>query len=96
MQLAATSLKIPVALKRRLARLAAQTGESPHALMVRALAEHADAAELHAAFIGDAARADEEMQTSDRAYALADVHRFVRARARGRKAARPKAVPWLK
>lgn len=96
MQIAATSLKIPTALKRRIARLAARSGESPHALMVRALAEHVEAAELHAAFVADAAVAEQQMRASGEAYAMADVHRYVQARAAGRKATRPRAVRWPK
>jgi hypothetical protein len=39
--MSATSLKLPDDLKRRIARLAASTGQAPHAFMVDALAREA-------------------------------------------------------
>ena len=94
--LVATSLKLPAELKKRLARLAEETGESTHALMVRALAKHADAAELYGRFLEDADRADAQMRRSGQGFAMADVHQYFRDRLRGRPARRPRPVRWRK
>ena len=44
--MAATSLKLPEGLKRRIERLAASARKSPHAFMVETLAREAERAEL--------------------------------------------------
>ena len=44
MAVSATSLKLPAALKTELEDLARQSGQSTHAVMVRALSEHVAAA----------------------------------------------------
>jgi predicted transcriptional regulator len=90
----ATSLKLPRSLKSRIEKLARLSGESAHALMVRALADHVAAAERRQAFLEDALRADERMLKSGTGYAMADVHAYLGARVRGRAARRPRAVRW--
>ena len=94
--LVATSLKLPSELKKRLARLAEQSGESTHALMVRALAKHAENAELYGRFLDDAKRADTEMRRSGEGFAMEDVHRYFRDKLRGKAARRPRPVRWRK
>lgn len=96
MALVATSLKLPAELKKRLAKLAEEAGESPHSLMVRALAEHADRAELYSRFMADADRADAEMRRSGVGYAMEDVHAYFREKLKGKTARRPKPVAWRK
>lgn len=90
----ATSLKLPEDLKKRIDALAARSGESPHALMVRALAEQVEAEELRQSFVEDAAKADAEMQASGTGYRMADVHAYIGAKARGEKVKRPRQVRW--
>lgn len=94
MALAATSLKLPEPLKTRIARLARRTGETPHALMVRMIADQVDAAERHQAFVADAREADSRMLGGETGYAASDVHTYVDALVSGRKPARPKRVAW--
>lgn len=94
MALAATSLKLPKGLKSRIARLARQAGESPHALMVRMLQERVEDAERFQRFVEAARAADREMQQSGEGYAAADVHDYLQARVDGRRSARPKPVRW--
>lgn len=94
MAIRATSLKLPSRLKDRIDRLAKQGGESPHALMVRALESQVESMERHEDFIKDAVAARKEMEESGLAYAAEDVHEYLRAKVRGRKARRPKPVPW--
>lgn len=90
----ATSLKLSAALKARIDRLARKGDESPHALMIRALEAQVEAMERHEAFLEDAIRADKAMEASAMGYESAAVHDYLRARAAGRKAKRPKLVAW--
>jgi predicted transcriptional regulator len=94
MTVSATSLKIPRDLKTRIEKLARLSGESPHAVMVRALAEHVDAAERRQAFLEDAVRADEAMTRAGTGYAMHEVHAYLSAKVRGQAAKRPRAVRW--
>ena len=60
--------------------------------MVRALAEHVAAAKRYRKFLDDAARADVAMQESGAGYAMQDVHAYVAAKVRGKRAKRPSPV----
>lgn len=92
----ATSLKLPADLKARIDRLASESGETPQALMVRAIEAQVEALERHQAFIDDAIRADKEMQASGHGYAYEDVVTYFRARLAGKKVKRPKPIQWRK
>ena len=94
MTIVATSLKLPKALKTRIARLARQAGESPHALMVRMLQDRVEDAERFQRFVEEARMADADLRQSGEGYAAADVHDYLRARVDGRRPARPKPVRW--
>ncbi len=94
MAIRATSLKLPAKLKDRIDRVARQEGETPHALMVRALESQIDSMEKHAQFVKDALEAKREMEETGLAYAAEDVFKYLRAKVRGRKVRRPKPVPW--
>ncbi|MGA8052968.1 MAG: hypothetical protein WCA12_03760 [Burkholderiales bacterium] len=96
MTTAATSFKLPRGLKSRIEKLARRSGESPHAVMVRALAEHVDAAELRQGFLDDAARTDVAMQESGTGYRMEGVHTYIAAKARGQTVKRPRPVRWRK
>ena len=96
MPLVATSLKLPAELKKRLARLAEESGESPHALMVRALERHADQAERYSRFLHDAEEADAEMRRTGLGYALEDVREYFTQKLKGKPARRPRPVRWRK
>jgi len=54
--MAATSLKLPEGLKRRIERLAGAANKTPHAFMVDVLSQEADRAELRERFAKDAAK----------------------------------------
>lgn len=90
----ATSLKLPVALKRRIDRLARQEGHSPHALMIEALTVHVEDAERRQAFIEDALEAEHDVAASGAAYLLEDVVPHVLRKSRGEPSRRPKAKAW--
>jgi predicted transcriptional regulator len=92
----ATSLKLPAELKDRVDRLANSVGETPHALMVRAIEAQVQALELHEAFIADSIAADKEMEKTGVAYALEDVAAYLRARVAGKKVKLPKPTAWRK
>ena len=96
MATAATSIKLPPTLKAELEKLARRSGETTHAVMVRALAEHVAAAKRHRSFLDDAARADVAMQESGVGYAMQDVHAYIAAKVRGKRAKRPRPVKWRK
>lgn len=96
MPIIATSLKLPDALKAELDRLARQSGETTHAIMVRALREHVVAANRYREFLDDARRADATMIESGMGYAADKVEEYILAKARGEKAKRPRAVKWRK
>ena len=92
--MAATSLKLPEDLKRRIERLASAANKTPHAFMVEALAREADRSELRARFADEASRSEEEAISSGRAFDLAATFDYLTARASGAKARRPKARAW--
>lgn len=54
------------------------------------------AMERYQRFLDDGMRADETMQQSGLGYDAKDVHAFMLAKARGKKARRPKAIRWRK
>src|SRR3970040_2728295 len=88
----ATSIKLPSTLKAELEKLARRSGETTHAIMGRVLAQHVAAAKRYRGFLDDAARADVAMQESGVGYAMQDVHAYVAAKVRGRRAKRPSPV----
>lgn len=96
MAVSATSLKLPPTLKAELEKLARRSGETTHAIMVRALAEHVAAAKRYQRFVDDAVRADAAMQKTGVGYAMQDVHAYVAAKVRGEQAKRPTPVKWRK
>ena len=51
-------------------------------------------AEKRKAFVVDARAAEDEVERTGKVYAFDDVHRYMRALARGKKARRPKPVTW--
>ena len=89
-----TSLKLPEELKQRAASAAEKLGLSPHAFMVDAIASATDRAERRAEFVAEALAADEAMTRTGLGYDADEVFAYLRQRAAGKKAARPKAKSW--
>jgi predicted transcriptional regulator len=89
-----TTLKLPEQLKKRLGPLAKSAGKTPHAWMIEALETQATLAEKRRGFIDDARAAEEEVEETGVVYRADDVHRYIRARAAGKKGTRPKPVKW--
>ncbi len=89
-----TTLKLPEHLKKRIGPLAKSAGKTPHAWMIEALETQATLADKRRGFIDDARAADKEVEGTGVVYRAEDVHRYIRARASGKKGARPKLVKW--
>ena len=89
-----TSLKLPDDVKQLAASAAMHQGMTLHAFMVEAIRTAATSAERRAAFVADALVAHAEATESGKGYAAADVHAYIRARAQGKPATKPKARGW--
>ncbi len=89
-----TTLKLPEHLKKRIGPLAKSAGKTPHAWMIDALETQATLAAERRGFIDDARAAEKEVEETGVVYRAEDVHRYIRARAAGRKNARPKPIKW--
>ncbi|MGH8666782.1 MAG: CopG family ribbon-helix-helix protein [Burkholderiales bacterium] len=87
-----TTLKIPAPLKARIARLARETRQSPHSLMLAAVEREVEKAERMRAFVREAQAADRAIDAGASVYAAADVHAWMTRLVRNPKARRPK--PW--
>lgn len=87
----AVSLRLPPALKQRVARLVATRDTSAHAFMLEAIAEKLDAAEAEAAFLAEGEARLSAMQTAGVGVPADEVFSWLRAKAKGLKAKRPRA-----
>jgi predicted transcriptional regulator len=78
--MATTSLKLPDELKERAAKAAQELGISPHAFMVDAIRNAADAVEQRSQFVAQAVAAHAEMLQSGSGYDPDDVRDYLRQR----------------
>ena len=92
--MSATSLKLPDDLKRRIAKLAAGAGHSPHAFMVDALTREAERSELRRQFAAEAAASEREALASGKAHSLEATFVYLAARIGGKNPRRPRARSW--
>ncbi len=92
--MATTSLKLPEDIKQLVAVAASQEGVTPHAFMVEAIRAAALAAEKRAGFVSDALAAKAEAIQSGKGHPAAEVRAYLRDRAQGKAAARPRARAW--
>ena len=92
--MAATSLKLPESLKRRIERLAGAANKTPHAFMIEVLSQEADRAELRERFAEDAAISEKEAMESGKAVPVAAAFDYLEARAAGKSVRRPRARAW--
>jgi len=86
-----TTLKLPEPLKARIARLAKETQQCAHGLMVAAIEREVERAERLRAFVREAQLADRKIDEGAPVYSADDVHAWMERLARNPKAARPKA-----
>ncbi len=87
-----TTLKIPDALKMRIAEAAAQTGKSAHAFMVDALEAETRRAELRSGFVNSALKAEQQVAKYGEVYSMDAVHRYFSDKLSGKAVKRPKPV----
>ena len=92
--MAATSLKLPDELKRRLERLAAHAHKTPHAFMVEVLAREAERSELRERFAAEAAESERQAVGGGKTYSLDETFDYLEKRVAGDKARRPKGRTW--
>ncbi len=92
--MAATSLKLPDELKRRIERLASGARKTPHAFMVEVLTREVDRSELREQFAADAEQSENQAMTSGKAYGLNETFDYLAARIAGNKARKPRARAW--
>jgi predicted transcriptional regulator len=92
--MAATSLKLPEDLKRRIERLAGAANKTPHAFMIDALSQEVDRSELRERFASDSTVAENETMTSGKAIPLDAAFHYFEARISGKKIRRPRARAW--
>jgi predicted transcriptional regulator len=94
--LAATSLKLPDELKRRIAQLVEGSDRSAHALMIEAIEQAAQREELRRRFGDEAAQSEKASLQSGKAYDAAEAFKYLESRARGRRTRRPRMKAWRK
>jgi predicted transcriptional regulator len=87
-----TTLKLPQALKARLARVARKRGRTAHGFMLEALERHTAFEERMEAFVREAIAADRTVDETGEVYAATDVHRWLAQLAVGAKVRKPR--PW--
>ena len=85
------SVKLAEETKLRLNRLAASKGVTSHAFMVDAIESALSSAENHGAFVADALRSRKRVVASGQVIDGAAFGDYLKAKARGLKAVRPKA-----
>jgi len=90
----AASLKLPDDLKRRIARLAASSGQTPHAFMVDALTREAERSELRQRFAAEAADSEREALGSGKTHSLDATFDYLAARIGGKNPRRPRPRSW--
>ena len=92
--MAATSLKLPEDLKRRIERLAVSAKKTPHAFMVETLSQEVDRSELRERFSIDSDDSERETMASRKALPLEAAFNYLEARVAGKKVRRPRARAW--
>ena len=88
-----TSLKLPDALKTRIAQVAAFEGKTAHALMVETLQEAMEHALARQRLYADGEASYHETLGTNAVFGAADVKAYVLARLQGGKPGRPQARP---
>ena len=92
--MAATSLKLPDALKRRIVQLVEGSDRTAHAFMVEAIEQAAEREELRRRFGDEAALAERETERSGKAYEAAEAFKYLETRAKGGRARKPRLKSW--
>ena len=85
-----TTIRLPQALKERVARAAERAGTTTHAFILEAIAEKAGQEELQAGFQDTAERRYAALVASGKTVPWTEMRRYLERRLSGKKAARPK------
>ena len=86
----AVSLRVPENVKKRIAKLAKAQDLTPHGFMLEAIREKLEAEELRTAFNADAKRRLARMKKTGTGIPAEEVFEYLKRRAAGRTAERPK------
>ena len=86
----AVSLRVPENVKKRIAKLAKAQDLTPHGFMLAAIREKLEAEEVRAAFHADAKRRLARMKKTGTGIPAEEVFEYLKRRAAGRTAERPK------
>lgn len=89
-----TTVRVPDALRARIARAAARVGTSPHSLMLEALEERVELEEARAALVAEAEARDEAWTETGRGYDWHELRAYLEARVAGGPAKRPRVKTW--
>ena len=87
----AVSLRVPDAVRDRIAKLAEAQDTTAHAFMLEAIREKLEADEMRAAFHAEAGRRLATMRRSGKGIPAAEVFEYLQERVRGAKPPRPKS-----
>ena len=91
-----TTLRLPDELRKRIAKLAAKSGQTAHSVMLDAIAQKVEEEELRASFYSEADTRFAEMMESGAGIPWHDMRAYLKARASGKNAREPKARAWRK
>jgi predicted transcriptional regulator len=92
--MAATSLKLPDELKRRIAELVEGSDRTAHSFMIEAIEQAAQREELRRRFGDEAALSEREAEKTGRVYDAGEVFRYLETRAKGGRVRRPRTKTW--
>ncbi len=87
-----TSLKLPDELKEKVGTLAHGVAQTPHAYMVEAIAEKVARDEKRQEFLASGLEAAARFKRTGLVYPHKETMAYIRARATGKKARKPKAI----
>jgi predicted transcriptional regulator len=90
----ATTLKLPAELKDRVSKVIEGTGQTAHAFMIDAIRTQTENAEKRRDFTTAALAARKEFARTGAAYAMEDIHPYIKGRASGKKTPKPKPRRW--
>jgi len=92
----ATTIKLPDALKARIAAVIKGTETSAHAFMLEAIEQQTALAEKRKAFVAAALAARRRALKSGKGYAASEVHDYLEARLSNKNVPRPRPKSWRK
>jgi predicted transcriptional regulator len=92
--MAATSLKLPDDLKRRVAELVEGSNRTVHSFMVEAIERAAQREELRKRFGEEAALSEREAERTGKVLDANEAFDYLEAKAKGQKVKRPRAKAW--